>query len=128
MKWPWVSRAAFDALNASLTEERARYNVLLDKYHELIERRAAADKLPQKTLKAVDDGPVDLISMAIAEKAGANTQLRAYLGSYVMREQAKMKRGADDAMSEGELLDSILHWKSASESGAFLPEAESMTS
>ena len=128
MKWPFVSRAAFegalnqmlhhrdrvDVLSAALERHRhdadARYDRLLDKYHDLMQRRANADKLPPAVTPPAPE--IDLVMLEVANQAGRDHRLYAILAAYVQTERAKARKGDASALDDSQLLAKVRDWES----------------
>lgn len=125
MKWPWVSRDAFDAVNEQRQREafdranvdarwRQMYDVLLAKYHDLMQRRANSEQMaPAVAPKAPE---VDLVMLEVANQAGRDHRLYAILAAFVQMQRAK--RGTDpNALDESALLHKVGHWDAAPNDG-----------
>lgn len=107
MKWPVVSRAAFDLVTEELRQSEARYDALWTSYDALNGRLFATlmeatkkpepVKMPERTRDQVID--------AIMARAGTNGQLRAHLAAWAM--QQRRSQVPDD-----QIINSIVIWAS----------------
>lgn len=114
MKWPWVSREAYDERAASLVravdqvgqlvaaahDQRTRYDMLLEKYHAL-KLQGAAIPEPQPTLPKRERDP---LIEAINAKAGSNHFLRARMIERLRTDRVLIERGE---LTEQQVLENI---------------------
>lgn len=89
MRWPFVSRRAYDDVKAMKNVECENYKALfkeyrdlLDKYHALKVQGAAVPEGPR------DAKPIDPVSAAITQAAGHDPKLRALMAREAMRMRA----------------------------------------
>lgn len=116
MSLPWISRAAHEqvvavwqaAFEQAGTREMAAheaYRDLLDKYHDLMQRRANAASLPAAVIVEPD---VDLVMQAASERWGSDPMSLPHVLKYVRDQRKKAQDGAPDAMDEGDLLNAVM--------------------
>lgn len=107
MKWPFVSRSAFDLAIEERYRVEARYDLLHAAYLELngkmfatmveATKKPEPTKMPERTRDAVID--------AIMVRAGSNGQIRAHLASWAM--QQRRNQVPDD-----QIINNIVVWAS----------------
>ena len=117
MRWPWVSRASYDALDQRLLRALAQTDDALkmaersaDLTLRMIDRLAAATPPPVERLPMVQLPPPlrDEISEAIDLAAGPDKALARHLARWAKQQQL-------DGGKEHDIIQSILHWHSATE-------------
>src|SRR5262245_7978157 len=117
MQWPWVSRAAYDELGRSLARAMAQTDEALkmaersaELAYRAIDRLAATTPQTAERLPMVPLAPPlrDEISEAIDLAAGPDKALARHLARWAKQQQL-------DGAKEHDIIQSILHWHSATE-------------
>jgi len=105
MRWPFVSRFAFDVLIESrdawqrqCVAANARAAAAESRYHTL------ADKLTERAAPVVKEQKKDDLAEVIALRAGADLSLRRHLSAWA---QAELRAGKTPT----DVQNGILHWQ-----------------
>ncbi len=108
MNWPWVSRAALEAAQQALDDERMHRKFDQEFWSGVV--RTMLDVQKPHTPPVPDRPKPDPIMQAVATVAGTDGRLREHLASWVKAERRK-----PDGMSDDAILDKLWHWDDSSD-------------
>ena len=121
MRWPFVSRAAYDSIVASrdllhamyqheramVMDEWKRYDELLDRYHALrLQGQTVTPPRPD-----IQPAPPSPVEDAIAERSGSNGALKRHLTRIADQMRAAKK-------SDEEIITTLTKWRDPDEDAA----------